>query len=54
MYINGWRGQAREMYDALLDDLDRAESRVYDRLRDIKEQASEEIERLQLKAEELT
>lgn len=54
MYINGWRGQAREMYDALLDDLDRAESRVYDRLRAIKEQASEEIERLQLKAEELT
>ncbi|MCY8650040.1 DUF5082 domain-containing protein [Bacillus haynesii] len=54
IYINGWRGQAREMYDALLDDLDRAESRVYDRLRAIKEQASEEIERLQLKAEELT
>jgi uncharacterized protein YukE len=52
-YINGWRGQAREMYDALLDDLDRAESRVYDKLRTIKEQADEEIERLQLKAEEL-
>lgn len=51
-YINGWRGQAREMYDALLDDLDRAESRVYDKLRTIKEQADEEIERLQLKAEE--
>ena len=41
------------MYDALLDDLDRAESRVYDKLRTIKEQADEEIERLQLKAEEL-
>ncbi|KAA6476227.1 DUF5082 domain-containing protein [Bacillus swezeyi] len=53
MYINGWRGQARKMYDALLDDLDRAESRVYDKLRIIKQQAAEEIERLQLEAEKL-
>ncbi|WFA06640.1 DUF5082 domain-containing protein [Bacillus sp. HSf4] len=53
MYINGWRGQARKMYDALLDDLDRAEFRVYDKLRFVKQHAAEEMERLQLEAEEL-
>ncbi|ASB89941.1 DUF5082 domain-containing protein [Bacillus sonorensis] len=53
MYINGWRGQAREMYDALLDDLDRVEFRVYNRLRTIKQRVAEEIERLELEAREL-
>ncbi|MGG3068072.1 hypothetical protein ABEO83_16935 [Bacillus glycinifermentans] len=51
--MNGWRGQAREMYDALLDDLDRVEFRVYDRLRTVKQRVAEEIERLQLEAGEL-
>mgnify|MGYP007030656713 CR=1 FL=1 len=53
MHMNGWRGQAREMYDALLDDLDRVEFRVYDRLRTVKQRVAEEIERLQLEAGEL-
>ncbi|MDA1475823.1 DUF5082 domain-containing protein [Bacillus changyiensis] len=53
LYMNDWQGQARQMYDALLDDLDDAEYRVYDSLSNVKQQATEEIERLRLKAEEL-
>ncbi|NPC92290.1 DUF5082 domain-containing protein [Bacillus sp. WMMC1349] len=53
LYMNDWQGQARQMYDALLDDLDDAEYRVYDSLRTVKQQATEEIKRLRRKTEEL-